>query len=343
MKKTISKKFVLCVLLLFAAGIISAQPVNKTDSLGRKQGFWKKYVNDTLRYEGNFINNKPSGEFKYYFYEGKIKAITQYSDSGRHAQTIVYFINGKKNAEGLYIDKKKEGLWLYYGTNEKIISEENYKNGIKEGAWKYFYENGKINKIENYKSGILDGDCLEYYEDSILKMKCVFQKGKMNGKYQYFYISGKILYTGYYKNDLKDGEWMFFNENGFGDRKLTYKNGILDKEEIVVQSQGTSKFVNADEIAYCFSDKSSVHIKLNSGDDIVVSLNLTDLEKLLDQFNFLRINPDFIISRWSVKNRKTFTKENPVIVLNPDPGTKVLVHSDKLEAFMSWVALIKYE
>lgn len=334
----------LTTIFVFITGTILAQPQNVTDSLGRKQGYWKKYVKDTLKYEGQFVNDKPVGEFKYYYPDKKIKAITLYSDSGRNAQTVMYFNNGKKNGEGLYIDKKKEGLWVYYGMNELKISEENYKNGIKEGTWKYFYDDKKINRIENYINGILDGECMEFYADSILKMKCFYKNGKLDGKYQYFYISGKILYTGYYKTDYKDGEWMFFNENNFGERKLTYKNGTLLKEEIILKHQeGSIKYINIEDIAYCyFKDKSTI-IKLNSGEELPFSTDFNELEKQLGQYKFFRVKQDFIVSAWSVKNRKTFNTSNPVLILNPDPGKQIEVQKDNLEAFMSWAGIIKYE
>ena len=61
---------------------------NFTDSLGRKQGYWKKYSKDTLKYEGQFKDDIPVGEFKYYFFDGKVKAHTTYSDNGKVAKTI---------------------------------------------------------------------------------------------------------------------------------------------------------------------------------------------------------------------------------------------------------------
>lgn len=342
MRTTVIKSFALIVFIV-SVSCTMAQPINKTDSLGHKQGPWKKYVNDTLKYEGNFINDWPVGEFKYFFSDGKIKAITIYSDSGRKAQTVMYFNDGKKNAEGLYIDKKKDGLWIYYGNNEKKIAEENYKMGIKEGTWKYFYDDGKINRIDNYKNNMLNGECMDFYADSVLKIKCTYLNNKLNGKYQYFYMSGKLLYTGTYKNDMKDSEWMFFNEGGLGNRKLTYKNGTLQKEEILLVSKGVNMFIVMTDIAYSFLEKGEVHVKKNSGEEIISTIKLDELEALLDEFNFFRISPDFLISRWSLKNRKSFTKDNPVIVLNPDPGKQVLVHPDKIEGFMSWASLMKYE
>ncbi len=344
MKTILNRRFFITVFFFLICGILNAQTINKTDSLGRKQGPWKKYAGDTLKYEGTFINDKPDGQFKYFYPGGKIKALTVYADSGRKAQTVMYFSNGMKNAEGLFVDKKKDGLWIYYGTNGKKISEENYKTGIREGVWKYYYDNGKISKTENYKNNMLEGECLEFYADSVVKTKSVYQQNKLNGKFQFFYSSGKILYTGIYKNDRKSGEWMFFNENGLGSRKLTYNNGALAKEELLVPVKGSAgNWLVVGDIAFCFSDKDGCHVKKNSGEEILSTVTLNELEQLLDQFNFFRISPDFLISRWSLKDRKLFSKENPVIVLNPDPGRPVKVHPDKLEGFMSWASLMKYE
>ncbi|MEI6124193.1 MAG: LytTR family transcriptional regulator DNA-binding domain-containing protein [Bacteroidota bacterium] len=329
--------FALCSAMLFA------QPKsNITDSLGRKQGYWKKYVNDTLKYEGTFKDNKPQGEFKYYYPDKTVKSITNYSNSGVVAKTIMLYNNGKKNAEGTYIDKKKDGLWVYYNADQVKISQENYKNGLKEGEWRYYYDNSKINKIENYKNDLLDGLCFEFYADSLLKVKETYSKGIHQGLVQYFDLNGKVFLTGSYVNDLKEGEWMFFNGNGTGERKLTFKLGNLLKEEIIVTTKAGLKNINVKEIAFCERKDTTVYVRLNSGEQIQISNKIDDMDRLLGDFNFYRVNVNFIISMWSFKNRKTFKADNPVLTLNPDPGIPVVVEKELVEGFMSWTGLIKY-
>ena len=93
------KKYGFLLLLNFLTiSILFAQPVNKTDSLGRKQGAWKKYKGDTLIYQGQFRNDIPFGDFSYYFADGKVKSKVKYSENGLIANTVVYHSNGKKMA-----------------------------------------------------------------------------------------------------------------------------------------------------------------------------------------------------------------------------------------------------
>lgn len=321
-----------------------AQPVekNQVDSLGRKQGYWKKYSKDTLKYEGHFNDDIPVGDFTYYYYNGNIKAKTSYSENGKIAKTIMYFSDGKKNAEGTYVNKLKDGVWLYYGRNSKVISEEYYKNGVKNGIWKYYYENGKINRIETYKNNAKNGEWFEFFEDSILKAKGTYMNDMLNGIVTYNNTDGKVSLTGKYVNDLKEGEWMFFNPNGQGERKLTYKNSMLIKEEIILKTKAGSKNINPKDVAFCESAGPETKVRLNSGEEVMASTTIDTVERLLGQVNYFRVNNNFIVALWAIKNRKSFNKDNPELILNPDPGKKVLVDFSVLEGFLYWAAILKY-
>jgi antitoxin component YwqK of YwqJK toxin-antitoxin module len=346
MKATNLKLAVICIIMTIVPVLIFAQPVNKTnftDSLGRKQGYWKKYSKDTLKYEGQFKDDIPVGEFKYYFSSGKVKAQTTYSDNGKVAKTIMYHPNGKKNGEGTYMDKKKDGLWVYYGANGIKISEENYKMGVKTGVWKYFYEDGRINRIENYKNNVRDGEWVEFYQDSVMKTKGNYTNDKLNGVVQCFGLTGKLFLTGKYIDDLKEGEWMFFNDLGAGERKLTYQASNLIKEEVIIPTKSGNKYINAKNIAFCEGLGKETHIRLIAGDEVMASVSIDTVDRLLGQINYFRVNPNFIVAIWAIKNRKTFNKDYPVLTLNPDPGKVVTVDPSVMEGFMSWADLIKYD
>jgi antitoxin component YwqK of YwqJK toxin-antitoxin module len=346
MKATHLKLAVICFILAVFPMLLMAQPVGKTnvtDSLGRKQGYWKKYSKDTLKYEGQFKDDIPVGEFKYYFFDGKVKALTTYSENGKVAKTIMYHRDGKKNGEGTYIDKKKDGLWVYYGINGMKISEENYTKGIKTGVWKYYYENGRINKIENYRNDHKNGEYMEFYPDSLLKTKGNYVNDKLNGVVQFYGLAGNVVLTGKYAEDKKEGEWMFFNDLGQGERKLTYKNSFLLKEEVIVSTKSDNKYINAKSIAWCEAIGKTTLIKLITGDDVIAIFPIDSVDRLLGQINYFRVNSGFVVAIWAIKNRKTFSKDNPVLVLHPEPGKAVSVDPSVMEGFLSWADLIKYE
>lgn len=346
MKATNLKLTAICFLMALLPVLMYAQPAGKTnftDSLGRKQGYWKKYSKDTLKYEGQFKDNIPVGEFKYYFADGKVKALTSYSENSKVAKTIMFHPDGKKNGEGTYIDKKKDGLWIYYGMNGIKISEENYQMGVKTGVWKYYYDDGRINRIENYKNNVKAGEWIEYYQDSVLKTKGLYANDKKNGLAQYYGLTGKLYVSGKYVDDQRDGEWMFFNELGAGERKLTYKLGDLLKEEVIVPVKGGLTYINAKTIAWCEGQGKETLIKLIEGKEVRANISIDTVERLLGQINYLRVNPNFVVAIWSIKNRKTFTKDNPELILSPDAGKPVMVDASVIEGFMSWADLIKYD
>ena len=58
-------------LFLTALSLQAQDSLNQTDKAGLKQGLWRKhYPNGNIRYEGNFSNDQPEGEFRYYHESG---------------------------------------------------------------------------------------------------------------------------------------------------------------------------------------------------------------------------------------------------------------------------------
>lgn len=339
------KKFHL--LLITASAILlsasaAAQPgINQTDSLGRKQGFWKKYVHDTLKYEGTFKDDIPSGEFRYYFPDGTLKAVTHYLPDGKTAVTVLYHTNGRRNAEGTYINRKKDGEWKYYNASEKLIGKEYYREGTAEGIWKLYYDDGGINESVTYKNGMREGEWYQYFPDSILKIKGIYQHDQLNGPVSFYDPDGKLFLSGSYLNDMKDGIWMYYNPAGSGERRITYRKGIELKEEIQVMIPGMLKIINILDIAYVFMNAGKGIIRLNSGEEVTTPLGMDDFDRMLNEYRFFRVAPDFIVSAWSVKNRKSFVKENPVLVLNPTVNREVKVQPEVVEAFMLWAGILQ--
>jgi antitoxin component YwqK of YwqJK toxin-antitoxin module len=335
--------------LLIVSGIshLAAQPCkqNCLDSLGRKQGYWKKYVKDTLKYEGTFVNDIPTGDFIYYYYDGKTKAKTTYSDNGKKAVTVMYFADGKRNAEGTYVDQKKEGLWIYYSRTGKKNSTETFVKGIQDGPAKYYYESGAISRKEQLKNGVLEGEVLEYFDkiDSTLKLKTNYTAGKINGAYLINHLNGKPALTGKYVNGIKEGEWIFYSEAGVPQRRIAYEKDAIKKEELILQTKAGPVTLELSKIAYCEALGTEVKFRLNTGEEIQAKIPLADAEFLLGQFDFMRVNDSFVVAAWAIKNLKTFDTQNPLLTLKPDPGKVVKVDSVYMEAFQSWAGLLKFD
>lgn len=216
MKTTDMLIFGLSILLMFAF-LKPSLTQNVIDENGFKQGKWiKNYNYGGIRYEGSFVDDKPVGEFRYYYKDGKLKAVTLYTSKGDSAQTTSYHKNGKKMAEGVYYKQQKEGKWLYYSDIDgALISEENYDNGQLHGQLITFYpETGAPAEIIEYVSGKREGALLKYFPEGSIMTEGTYVNDSLDGKFTLYWPDGKIQVSGAYKHGMQSGEWTYFDEEG---------------------------------------------------------------------------------------------------------------------------------
>ena len=144
-----------------------------------KQGKGKLYYkNCSIKYEGDFVNDKFEGTGKYIWKNGEYY-IGQWFNGLKHGKGILYNKNGKIKYDGDYIHNKKEGRGkmvyedgeyyvgqflnnsihgkgiLYY-KNNNIKYDGNFVNGQKEGDGKYIWVNGEY-YIGKWLAGLANG------------------------------------------------------------------------------------------------------------------------------------------------------------------------------------------
>ena len=231
----VSGLLITVVMIFSAAESFCQEGYNQIDSSGLKQGKWvKMWNNGMVKYRGQFRDDKPYGEFKYFYPSGKLKVVLEYSEDGSRAHNISYYENGKKMAEGDFVDQKKEGKWKYFSEeDEKLILEENYKNGKLNGeAVTYYHDSGKPFEILEYKNGVKDGEWMKYFPEGQLMTETFYKNGVLEGTFVNYTPEGKLLIKGWYKNGEQDGVWEFYDEKT-GDllRKEYFKEGRLLKTE----------------------------------------------------------------------------------------------------------------
>jgi antitoxin component YwqK of YwqJK toxin-antitoxin module len=222
------------IVILFFSKSISAQTLNQKDKQGFKQGFWRKADSTgKIIYEGNFTDDKPRGEFKYFYEDGKVRNILHYSNTGTTAQSTSYYPQGGKMAEGTYINTKKDSTWRYFDEKGNLVSVEQYLRGLPTGTWRNFYPDGKL--LEEYsfnESGLKEGQWKQYYNSGTIKLSAVYRSGKLQGETFYYYPDGSLLMQGNFKDELKVGAWLSFDETGKMVSRSNYDtNGHLIKTE----------------------------------------------------------------------------------------------------------------
>ena len=205
--------------------------INITDQQGRKQGHWiKKYLNETIIYDGFFKDDHPVGEFKRYYEDKSIKSLLIYSDDGRKATATLYHQNGNISSKGTYIDQMKEGKWQFYSvfTNGHMVSEEYYSKNLRNGLSVKFFQDSTIAERLTFINDIKQGEWIQYYPSGKVLLKSNYSDGKINGKFEVWFENGTIEYSGRYKNDSRDGLWIIYNENGSIKYKLEYLAGVTN-------------------------------------------------------------------------------------------------------------------
>ena len=222
----------LFLILIFLVSNLSAQnnsEINRKDEQGRKQGVWKKKnVYGGLIYEGAFLNDKPFGEFKYFYNDRGLKAVSRFQNDGTISYTFFYHPNGKMMARGKFINEKKDSVWNYYReSDELLVSKENYFDGKIHGESISYYPNGDVAEIINYDKGVKQGVWQKYFQDGDIQLEGNYSNDDIEGKFDIYY-PGKILKTsGEYKKSLKHSEWKYYSILEELEKVEIYEDGKL--------------------------------------------------------------------------------------------------------------------
>lgn len=213
---------ILSILTLMLCLTTYAQPMdyNKKDSQGRKQGVWKKTYKGikAYRYIGQFKDDVPYGKFVYYYENGAVEAVVQFSDNGKTTRSQMYHHSGYMMAKGKYTDKLKDSTWVYYDDRGYISYTENYKGGKMNGQKVYYYapRDGKyyVARYEYYKDDLLHGEYKEYHENTKVKETGRYVDGNRAGKVIHYYPNGNMKKVLRYKYTVLHGPSFFFDEKG---------------------------------------------------------------------------------------------------------------------------------
>ena len=206
-------KLINFLVVLFALSSSVAAQLNKTDSKGLKQGTWeKKYPNSSVvEYRGTFKDNKPVGEFNYFYPSTKPKAIIKHQGNGRSIANF-FHETGELMSSGIYKNLKKDSLWFQFNEQGKVVFSENYLDDLLHGKKTVYFppnkETGKVEKIASiliYANGQLDGEYLEYFEFGGIRVKGHYKNGLKAGQWMEYQPSGKPLLLNRFRNGEKHG------------------------------------------------------------------------------------------------------------------------------------------
>jgi antitoxin component YwqK of YwqJK toxin-antitoxin module len=195
---------------------------NKTDAQGRKQGPWVKYHADgkIILYSGQFKDDKPVGEFRYYYPSGKVRSIVQHESNG---VSYSWFYNETEVLlmEGKFIHQKRDSVWREYNNRGLLFSEATYKNNRLQGPRReYFLDEQELQgvlicrKAEQYVDSLLHGPFVEYYSSGKERIKGSYEKGQKEGWWINYYPNGQCEFKVKYRKDSRYGYAYGYDDQG---------------------------------------------------------------------------------------------------------------------------------
>lgn len=150
------------------------------------------YENGRKKNEGQMINGKKNGKWKFWYEDGTIMAIESYKN-------------------GIL-----DGLSEFFYENGQLKDSASYNMGKVIGQVKAWHENGQLNSIVTYDDkGKMNGLTWIWQENGILLQEGCFKNDQMDGEWKdYYYSSGRIRMKHHYINGKQVGKWIYFRQNG---------------------------------------------------------------------------------------------------------------------------------
>lgn len=238
---------------------VFAQEYNFKDENGLKQGAWRKFHVDSenIFYKGQFKDDKPYGEFIYYYRDGKVKGYMRYDNAGVICRSEAFHPNGALMATGKYINQEKDSTWQYYTMSKLHKSTENWKAGVKHGEEITYYADGNVLELITWSEGKREGKWEQYFEGNKPKIVGEYLEDEYEGNMIFYYPNGQIEVEGKYVNGLRDGSWYYYNEDGSINTQTLYSSGkvLREKKETGVFSEHTPDGILLSEFTYKNGEK----------------------------------------------------------------------------------------
>lgn len=328
------KIFFTLLTLTFVVGA-AAQDSNRVDNRGRKQGLWKKYDKNILLYEGNFVNDVPTGVFTYYHKNGKIKSECDFISGTSKVKATLYHENGQKSGEGIFVDQIKDSVWNYYGQDGKLIKVESYRNGEKHGEWKTFSaQTGILLEEERFDNGRLNGPAKIFFINGDLQNLINYIDGQRNGAFESYYTGNVLSSKGVYHNNLPIDTWTYYDGDGQLRKTVDYKDGKVQATYLHLYNGGSSQKVNQNIIAYFRKVGEQTHVVMNNGATFVSTDDFTYLKTLVDLDEFCPVTPNLLAANSAIKGYAKVDDDRILVRLAPSPDFEVYSEGNEMHFVM---------
>ena len=173
---------------------------------GERNGKGKEYDYGRLIYEGEYLNGKRNGKGKEYWFRGELRFEGEYLNGKRNGKGKEYYTNGIIEYEGEYLNGKKHKKVKEYYSDGTLKFEGEYLNGKILNAKIYDKNDNKEYEIKNGKGYIKE------YDYGELQFEGEYLNGERNGKGKE-YANNRLIYEGEYLNGERNGKGKEYDED----------------------------------------------------------------------------------------------------------------------------------
>ena len=119
--------------LLYVIAILAISSCSSKEE-EKKAAEPKEYIKETqveyypdgkLKLEGNTVNGKAHGVWKYYYENGFVWSEGKFRHGVREGNTKIYYENGKKRMQGQYKEGSQSGWWLVWNKDGSFADSIN--------------------------------------------------------------------------------------------------------------------------------------------------------------------------------------------------------------------------
>ncbi|MEA3444386.1 MAG: hypothetical protein U9R19_06620 [Bacteroidota bacterium] len=237
----------------FRQGVLTKRlNINKIDKNNLKQGLWREYyLNDRIKTEANYVDDKLNGQYKEYDIRGQLKINKRFNmnveieqkvfDEEKIIEKVQHHSNGKISSKGGFIKNIPVGVHRNYNEKGKVISTSVFddegnivgegiieESGKKKGNWRSFYPGGELKSEGTYKKGRRQGNWVYYFENGVIEQTGSFKNNKLLGKWIWYYDTGEIWREELFFNGHEDGEYIEYSRKGEIIAKGEYVDGLRE-------------------------------------------------------------------------------------------------------------------
>lgn len=140
------------------------------------------------------------------------------------------FDNGGISSEGYLREGQPDGYWKSYYPDGTLKAEGNRADFLLDGAWKFYSPTGQIQTVIRYAAGKKSG-IREQWTDSVIVAEERYADDRQEGISRYYYPDGSLEKIILFENGREEGSGYHYNRDGVVDVLLTYRSGVLTKEQ----------------------------------------------------------------------------------------------------------------